>query len=138
VELGRSEENGFLSRCLSALGIEAPAGFKYTYHSLRHAAASSMAAINVHEARMLWLQGWSSKGVARSTYIDPNCPATPGCYLGVWLAAAAACGSIGRADGRLGERDRHRTGRGVGVAVGVRRVCVVGGWWCVCVIVESR
>jgi hypothetical protein len=74
VELGRSEENGFLSRCLSALGIEV----QYTYHSLRHAAASSMAAINVHEARMLWLQGWSSKGVALSTYIDPNCPATPG------------------------------------------------------------
>jgi len=78
--------NGFLSRCLSALGIEAPAGFKYTYHSLRHAAASSMAAINVHEARMLWLQGWSSKGVALSTYIDPNCPATPGCYWAFgWL-----------------------------------------------------
>lgn len=78
--------NGFLSRCLAALSIVAPEGFKYTYHSLRHAAASSMAAINVHEARMLWLQGWSSKGVALSTYIDPNCPATAGCYWAFgWL-----------------------------------------------------
>ena len=78
--------NGFLSRCLAALAIVALAGFRYSYHSLRHAAASSMAAINVHEARMLWLQGWSSKGVALSTYIDPNCPATAGCYWAFgWL-----------------------------------------------------
>ncbi len=35
---------------------------------------------------MLWLQGWSSKGVALSTYIDPNCPATAGCYWALeWL-----------------------------------------------------
>ena len=89
--------NGFLSRCLDALGIEAPEGYKYSYHSLRHAAASSMAAINVHEARMLWLQGWSSKGVALSTYIDPNCPATAGCYWAFgWLLPPPVAPSAGQ------------------------------------------
>ena len=39
-----------------------------------------MAAINVHESKMVDLQGWKSRRVALTTYIDPKCPASRGCY----------------------------------------------------------
>ena len=46
---------------------------------------------------MLWLQGWSSKGVALSTYIDPNCPATAGCYWAFgWLLPPPVAPSAGQ------------------------------------------
>ena len=72
--------NEFLDVVLGVLGVSPPEGFVYTYHSLRHMAASSMAAINVHESKMVDLQGWSSTRVALTTYIDPKCVVTAGCY----------------------------------------------------------
>lgn len=75
-----AQMNVFLKAVLSVLGVSAPKGFKYTYHSIRHMAASSMAAINVHESKMVDLQGWKSRRVALTTYIDPKCPASRGCY----------------------------------------------------------
>ena len=44
-------------------------------------AASSMAAINVHESKMVDMQGWKSKRVALTTYVDPKCPVSAGCYF---------------------------------------------------------
>jgi hypothetical protein len=37
-------------------------------------------AIGVVAAKTMWLQNWKSMHVALSTYIDPLCPATRGCY----------------------------------------------------------
>jgi hypothetical protein len=72
--------NEFLGCVLQPLGIVAPASFKFSYHSLRHGAASSQSAIGVVAAKTMWLQNWKSMHVALSTYIDPLCPATRGCY----------------------------------------------------------
>ena len=40
-----------------------------------------MAAINVHESKMVDLQGWVTGRVALTTYIDPKCQASAGCYF---------------------------------------------------------
>ena len=73
--------NEFLVTVLGVLGVSAPPGFKYTYHSLRKMAASSMAAIGVHESKMISLQGWKTRRVALTTYIDPKVQPTRGCYF---------------------------------------------------------
>ena len=72
--------NKFMTECLLSLEIVAPATFKYSWHSLRHMAASSQSAIGVSDARIMHLQNWSSMKVALATYIDPLCPVTEGCY----------------------------------------------------------
>ena len=45
--------NRFLTECLRALQIVAPATFTYSWHSLRHMAASSQSAIGAICARKL-------------------------------------------------------------------------------------
>ena len=72
--------NRVLTECLRALQIVAPATFTYSWHSLRHMAASSQSAIGVTDSRIMHLQNWSSMKVALSTYIDPLCPVTPACF----------------------------------------------------------
>ena len=72
--------NEFLSEVLQALSICAPATFLYSWHSLRHMAASSQSAIGVADAKIMFLQNWASMKVALETYIDPLCPATAGCF----------------------------------------------------------
>jgi len=72
--------NGFMSAVLTPLGIVAAATFVFSWHSLRHGAASSQSAINVAQAKIMWLQNWANMAVALATYIDPLCPATAGCY----------------------------------------------------------
>eukprot|EP01050_Picozoa_sp_SAG11_P010775 SAG11_NODE_1100_length_5869_cov_8.279896_4_plen_355_part_00 len=75
-----SQMNVFMAEVLAALDIVAPETFSYSWHSLRHAAASSCKAINVADSKIMWLHNWKSMQVAYSTYIDPLCPATPACY----------------------------------------------------------
>ena len=72
--------NVFMAEVLTAVGVTAPDTFSYSWHSLRHAAASSAKAINVADSRIMWLHNWKSMQVAYATYIDPLCPATPACY----------------------------------------------------------
>lgn len=72
--------NKFLNNVLQALDLSAPESFSYSWHSLRHMAASSQSAINVADTKIMYLQNWSSMRVALDTYIDPLCPVTPGCY----------------------------------------------------------
>ena len=72
--------NKFLNDVLKALSLSAPDSFSYSWHSLRHMAASSQSAINVADTKIMYLQNWSSMRVALDTYIDPLCPVTPGCY----------------------------------------------------------
>ena len=72
--------NEFLNETLKALDICAPDSFVYSWHSLRHMAASSQSAIGVMESKTMYLQNWSSMKVALDTYIDPLCPATAACF----------------------------------------------------------
>ena len=72
--------NIFLAQWLKRLEVVAPEGFSYSWHSLRHMAASSCAAINVHIARVKHLQGWKTFRTPMEVYTDPLCPPTPGCY----------------------------------------------------------
>jgi len=72
--------NEFLNEALKALDICAPDSFAYSWHSLRHMAASSQSEIGVVESKTMYLQNWSSMTVALDTYIDPLCPATAACF----------------------------------------------------------
>ena len=75
-----NQMNVFMGEVLSAVGVTAPDSFSYSWHSLRHAAASSCKAINVADSKIMYLHNWKSMVVAYATYIDPLCPATPACY----------------------------------------------------------
>ena len=72
--------NVFMNETLEALGIAAPESFSFSWHSLRHGAASSEKAINVADSKIMFMHNWKSMAVAYATYIDPLCPATPACY----------------------------------------------------------
>ena len=72
--------NVFMAETLQALGIVAPDSFSFSWHSLRHGAASSEKAINVADSKIMWMHNWKSMQVAYAIYIDPLCPATPACY----------------------------------------------------------
>eukprot|EP01050_Picozoa_sp_SAG11_P032839 SAG11_NODE_10862_length_797_cov_2.112696_1_plen_109_part_00 len=69
-----SQMNVFMAEVLAALDIVALESFSYSWHSLRHAAASSCKAINVADSKIMWLHNWKSMQVAYSTYIDPLSP----------------------------------------------------------------
>lgn len=75
-----NQMNTFMGEVLVAVGVVAPDTFSYSWHSLRHCAASSCKAINVADSKIMWLHNWSSMQVAYATYIDPLCPATPACF----------------------------------------------------------
>ena len=55
-------------------------GFKYSYHSLRHMAASSMKAIGVSDQKVKMMGRWKCIETVDDTYVDPACAATYGCY----------------------------------------------------------
>ena len=56
--------NEFLGEALKALDVCAPDTFVYSWHSLRHMAASSQSAIGVVDSKIMYLQNWSSMKVA--------------------------------------------------------------------------
>jgi hypothetical protein len=47
--------NVFMNETLQALGITAPESFSYSWHSLRHGAASSEKAINVADSKIMYM-----------------------------------------------------------------------------------
>eukprot|EP01052_Picozoa_sp_SAG31_P034464 SAG31_NODE_4031_length_3649_cov_2.144225_3_plen_203_part_00 len=80
-ESGRSVTcDVFMGEVLHALGIVPPNTHKFSYHSLRHGAASSLKAINVADSKIMWLLNWATMAVAYKTYIDSLCPATAACF----------------------------------------------------------
>ena len=93
--------NMFLSEVLQALAIVAPDSFTYSWHSLRHMAASSQSAIGVVDSKIMYLQNWKSMRVALQTYIDPLCPATADCYRWYgWLLPPSRADAEAAAAGR--------------------------------------
>jgi len=76
----QSKMNDFLHTVLAVQGVTAPAGFSYSYHSLRKMAASSMASIGVSDQRIMMLGRWKNMASANKSYIDPACADTYGCY----------------------------------------------------------
>ena len=75
----QSKMNDMLVLFLGAHGVVAPDGFAYTYHSLRHMAASSMKAIGLSDRHIMAAGRWKALE-SIETYIDPYCKATGGCY----------------------------------------------------------
>ncbi len=75
----QSKMNDMLALFLGAHGVVAPEGFAYTYHSLRHMAASSMKAIGLSDRHIMAAGRWKALE-SIETYIDPYCKATGGCY----------------------------------------------------------
>ena len=75
----QSKMNDMLALFLGARGVVAPKGFAYTYHSLRHMAASSMKAIGLSDRHIMAAGRWKALE-SIETYIDPYCKATGGCY----------------------------------------------------------
>ena len=76
----QSRMNDFLSLILRVRDVKPPAGFKYSYHSLRHMAASSMKAIGVSDQRVKMMGRWKCIETVDDTYVDPACADTYGCY----------------------------------------------------------
>ena len=97
-----NQMNCFMGEVLAAAGVTAPDSFRYSWHSLRHSAASSCKAINVADSKIMFLHNWKSMAVAYATYIDPLCPATPACYrfFGWLLPPARPRGLAGDTSGR--------------------------------------
>ena len=75
-----NQMNCFMGEVLAAAGVTAPDSFRYSWHSLRHSAASSCKAINVADSKIMFLHNWKSMVVAYATYIDLLCLTTPACY----------------------------------------------------------
>ena len=59
-----SQMNVFMAETLQALDIVAPDSFSFSWHSLRHGAASSEKAINVADSKIMWMHNWKSMQVA--------------------------------------------------------------------------
>ena len=86
VSFPSTQVDTWVQLCLSHLGLEPPAGEKWTGHSLRKGAASGAAALDVALHRICYVGGWSIKARTVFDYIDPTCPLTPACrrFFG-WL-----------------------------------------------------
>ena len=70
----------FLQMVLRHRGVQPPAGFAYSYHSLRKMAASSIKAIGVSDQRLQFFGRWKDIATANDRYVDPACRDTYGCY----------------------------------------------------------
>lgn len=80
----------WLQLILQRFGVNAPAGEKWTGHSLRKGAASGAAAIGVTLDRICHMGGWSVHSSVVHDYIDVTCPASPAAYRFFgWLLPAA-------------------------------------------------
>jgi hypothetical protein len=93
--------DSFLQVVLQQQGVEAPAGFSYSYHSLRKMAASSIKCIGVSDQRLQFFGRWKDIATANDRYVDAACQDTYGCYrlFGHLLPAAdRLCGVAKRRD----------------------------------------
>jgi hypothetical protein len=61
--------NEFMKLAFAGAGVVAPPGFKYTWHMLRHGAASAAAALEVAERRIKDFGNWARKSDAYETYL---------------------------------------------------------------------
>lgn len=97
----QSKMDSFLQVVLQQQGVEAPAGFSYSYHSLRKMAASSIKCIGVSDQRLQFFGRWKDIATANDRYVDAACRDTYGCYrlFGHLLPAAdRLCGVAKRRD----------------------------------------
>eukprot|EP01046_Picozoa_sp_COSAG06_P002533 COSAG06_NODE_90_length_24779_cov_33.515843_21_plen_289_part_00 len=97
----QSKMDSFLQVVLQQQGVEAPAGFSYSYHSLRKMAASSIKCIGVSDQRLQFFGRWKDIATANDRYVDAACQDTYGCYrlFGHLLPAAdRLCGVAKRRD----------------------------------------
>jgi hypothetical protein len=67
--------NDFMKVAFTSAGGTAPTGFKYTWHMLRHGAASAAASLEVAERHIKDFGNWSRNSDAYETYIH-TVPAT--------------------------------------------------------------
>ena len=97
----QSKMDSFLQVVLQQQGVEAPAGFSYSYHSLRKMAASRIKCIGVSDQRLQFFGRWKDIATANDRYVDAACQDTYGCYrlFGHLLPAAdRLCGVAKRRD----------------------------------------
>ena len=71
-----SSFDAMLQRTLTKTGFRPPDGFSYLPHSIRAAAASGAAAIDVTLPKIRHEGGWSRDSAVVHDYIDPSCPPT--------------------------------------------------------------
>ena len=90
--------NDFLGVLMHWHGLVPPPGCAYSYHSIRHMAASSMKAIGVADQRVKMMGNWADMVTADKKYVDPACTDTYGCYrlYGHLLPAADRLVSVAR------------------------------------------
>jgi hypothetical protein len=77
--------NSFMALAFRCAGVEAPAGFKYTWHMLRHGAASAAAALGGAERRIKDFGNWSRKSDAFERYIHTVPATTSGLRFFGWM-----------------------------------------------------
>ena len=75
-----SSFDAMLQRTLTKTGFRPPDGFSYLPHSIRAAAASGAAAIDVTLPKIRHEGGWSRDSAVVHDYIDPSCPPTAAAF----------------------------------------------------------
>jgi hypothetical protein len=82
--------NTFMTVAFLGAGVQAPPGFKYTWHMLRHGAASAAAALEVSERRIKDFGNWSRRSDAYETYVHTVPATTSGQRFFGWMKPAWA------------------------------------------------
>jgi hypothetical protein len=75
----------FMTMAFMGAGVQAPPGFKYTWHMLRHGAASAAAALEVSERRIKDFGNWSRRSDAYETYVHTVPATTSGQRFFGWM-----------------------------------------------------
>ena len=85
----QSKMNDFIKLACAACAVSAPAGFRYTYHQLRHGAATGMSSLGVPLITAKTFGRWSVSGTTYETTYAHPAPATLGARrLFGWLLPA--------------------------------------------------
>ena len=74
----QSKMNEFIKDACAACDVTAPAGFRYTWHQLRHGAATGMSSLNVPLVTAKTFGRWSLAGTTYETVYSHPAPATLG------------------------------------------------------------
>ena len=84
-KFGTATMNSFMEASFRSAGVQAPAGFKYTWHMLRHGSASAAAALGVPERRIKDFGNWARKSDAYERYIHTVPATTSGQRFFGWM-----------------------------------------------------
>ena len=84
-KFGTATMNSFMEASFRSAGVQAPAGFKYTWHMLRHGSASAAAALGVPERRIKDFGNWARKSDAYERYIHTVPTTTSGQRFFGWM-----------------------------------------------------